>query len=115
MPDADSLSMELLLALVAIVVQVFAFAGAVLKGQQWAESQALRALSSEKGRAIVMKMVRDHLDLQFDTVTKSLESLVKTVDQMGAKIERRLDKLDTDMQNINVRVTLLEQQKRTKD
>lgn len=113
MPDTSTtISTELLIALAAIGAQAIAFVGAVLKGQQWAERQALRALASERGREIVMRMVRDHLDVKFDTMATNLEQLGKTIEQMGSKIERRLDKLDTDMQNINVRVTLLEQQKR---
>lgn len=112
MPETSTISTELLIALAAIAAQAAAFVGAVLKGQAWAERQALRALSSERGREIVMRMVRDQLDLKFDTMAASLESLAKTIEQMGSKIERRLDKLDTDMQGINVRVTLLEQQKR---
>lgn len=114
MPDANTMtiSTEMLIALFAVGAQVLAFVGAVLKGQAWAERQALRALSSERGREIVMRMVRDQIDLKFDTMATTLEGLTKTIEQMGAKIERRLDKLDTDMQGINVRVALLEQQKR---
>lgn len=109
---SNTISTELLVALAAIGAQAVAFVGAVLKGQQWAERQALRALSSERGREVVMRMVRDHLDIKFDTMAGTLEQLGKTIEQMGSKIERRLDKLDGDMQSINVRVTLLEQQKR---
>lgn len=112
MPEVQTVSTELLVGLFAIGAQLVAIVGGVLKGQQWAERQALRALSSERGREVVMKMVRDHLDIKFDTMATSLEQLGKTIEQMGSKIERRLDKLDTDMQNINVRVTLLEQQRR---
>jgi len=108
----ENISTELLLAAIAIGGQAFALVTAILKGQRWVESIALRTLSSERGREAVMRMVRDHLDVKFDGMTTTLEGLGKTVEQMGAKIERRLDKLDGDMQSINVRVTLLEQRRR---
>ena len=59
MPET-TISTELMIALFTIGAQVLVFVGAVLKGQQWAEKQALRALASERGREVVMKMVRDH-------------------------------------------------------
>lgn len=108
----NSISTEMLVAMAALIAQGIAFVTAIVKGQQWVETLALKALSSERGRSAVMRMIRDHLDMKFDAMSTSLEGLSKTIDQMGTKIERRLDKLDSDMQSINVRVTLLEQKKK---
>ena len=82
---------------------------AIIKGRDWIESTALAALKSEDGRLAVMKMNRDHLDGKLDSIVERIGELGSRINGMGNKLERRLDKLDADMQAINIRVTVLEQ------
>lgn len=82
---------------------------AVIKGRDWIERTALAALKSESGRKAVMAMNKDHLDVKLDTITDRISALGTTINSMSNKLERRLDKLDADMQAMHVRVTLLEQ------
>ena len=66
-------------------------------------------ITSGEGRDAVLKMSRDHLDGKLDSIADKVVELGTRIDSMSNKIERRLDKLDGDMQAMNVRVTLLEQ------
>lgn len=86
---------------------------AVVKGRDWVESTALAALKSEAGRSAVMRMNRDHLDVKLDGISERIGELGSRINGMSNKLERRLDKLDADMQAMHVRVTLLEQRQHT--
>ena len=107
MPNEPSLATMIALAsgaswLLTLIV-------AVIKGRDWIESTALAALKSEAGRSAVMKMNRDHLDVKLDAISERIGELGTRINGMSNKLERRLDKLDADMQAINIRVTVLEQ------
>lgn len=108
MPSADS-STATIIALASGASWLVSLIFAVIKGRDWIEKTALAALKSEAGRKAVMGMSRDHLDLKLDGISERISSLGTTINTMSNKLERRLDKLDADMQAMHVRVSLLEQ------
>lgn len=102
-------STALLIALASGASWLISLIVAVIKGRDWIESTALAALKSEAGRSAVMKMNRDHIDVKLDGISDRISELGTRINGMSNKLERRLDKLDADMQAINIRVTVLEQ------
>lgn len=108
MPSSDT-STALMIAMASGASWLVSLIFAVIKGRDWIERTALAALKSEAGRKAVMAMNRDHLDVKLDGITERIGALGSTINTMGNKLERRLDKLDADMQAMHVRVTLLEQ------
>ena len=108
-PMLNDNSTALLIAMASGASWLISLIIAVIKGRDWIESTALAALKSEAGRAAVMKMNRDHIDVKLDAIVDRIGELGSRINGMSNKLERRLDKLDADMQAINVRVTVLEQ------
>jgi len=106
--SADS-STALLIAMASGASWLISMTIAIIKGRDWIERTALAALKSEAGRTAIMKMNRDHLDVKLDNIAERINELSGRINGMGNKLERRLDKLDADMQAMHVRVTLLEQ------
>lgn len=84
----------------------------ILKGQAYVEQAALRVMRSEDGRDAILRVNRDHIDVKLDALGKAMEGISQRIETMSGKLERRLDKLDGDMQTLNVRVTLLEKQEK---
>ena len=103
--------------LVIVGVLIWVGTGAVMlfRARQWATELVLEVINSGAGRDAVLKMSRDHLDGKLDSIAERVGELGSRIDTMSNKLERRLDKLDGDMQAMNVRVTLLEQREGTKE
>lgn len=102
-------STALLIALGTGISWVISMVVAFIKGQEWIEKKALAVLKSEAGRKAILGMNRDYLEIKFDGVVERIAELGSRINSMSNKLERRLDKLDADMQAVNVRVTVLEQ------
>ena len=100
--------MELLVGAAGVVTSLLTLLSWILKGQDYVEKATLKVLRSEDGRDAMLRVVRDHIDVKLDALGKSLEDVARRIETMSTKLERRLDKLDQDMQTMNVRVTLLE-------
>lgn len=105
----EDTSTALMIAMASGASWLISLIVAVIKGRDWIEKTALAALKSEAGRSAVMKMNRDHLDVKLDAIAERINELSGRINGVGNKIERRLDKLDADMQAMHVRVSLLEQ------
>lgn len=80
----------------------------ILKGQDYVEAVTLRAMRSEDGRDAILRVTKDHIDAKLDALSKAVETVGRRVEDVGSKLERRLDKHDSEAQTMNVRVTLLE-------
>lgn len=115
MPMSADASLAFLIAAASGASWLVSLIIAVVKGRDWVEATALAALKSEAGRDAIMRMNRDHLDVKLDAIAERVVELSGRIDGVGNKIERRLDKLDADMQAMHVRVTLLEQRKSDSD
>lgn len=102
------ISTELIVAAVSVLTSLGTLVSWLLKGQEYVEKATIKVLRSEDGRDAVLRVTRDHIDLKLDGLSKSVEQVGHRIETMSTKIERRLDKLDTEMQTMNVRVTLLE-------
>lgn len=102
------LSLEMMVAGLSVLTSLATVISWFLKGQDYVEKATLKVLRSEDGRDAMLRVTRDHIDIKLDALGKSVENVGQRIDTMSTKLERRLDKLDTDMQTMNVRVTLLE-------
>ncbi len=112
MPSTDT-STALLIAVASGVSWMVSIVVAFVKGQEWIERKALAVLKSEAGRKAILGMNRDYLDIKLDGIVERITELGTRINTMGNKLERRLDKLDADMQAMHVRVSLLEQKHTT--
>jgi hypothetical protein len=88
---------------------------AALKGKAWIEDTALRTIKSAEGRAAVLEITNDRhasIDLKLDSMARALEMLATRlegrIDQMGAKLEAKLDRLDRDTHSLDKRLAVLE-------
>lgn len=103
------------LIVMGVLVWVGSMAGVLLKARSWATELILEVITSGAGRNAVLQMSRDHLDAKLDSIASKVGELGGRIDTMSNKLERRLDKLDGDMQAMHVRVTLLEQRENSKE
>lgn len=103
------------LIVVGILVWIISGAVALLRARAWATELILEVIASGEGRKAVLEMSRDHLDAKLDSIATKVGDLGGRIDTMSNKLERRLDKLDGDMQAMHVRVTLLEQRGNTQE
>lgn len=103
------------LVVVGVLIWVVSGAVALLRARAWATELVLEVITSGAGRNAVLEMSRDHLDAKLDSIASKVGELGGRIDTMSNKIERRLDKLDGDMQAMHVRVTLLEQRENAKE
>jgi len=75
--------------------------GAVLKGREWVEAQVIKAIKSSDGRSAVLEVTRD----RFDRIEEKIDSLAKTVQQLGehlgGQIIQMSTKIDTGMERLN--------------
>ena len=117
---------DLLFAIIGTLSSIATFSVWLMRGQSWAERLMLGVMKSDYGRKAIEKVAmdslqgaagqeavrrasREHLELKMDNLAYRITELASRIDTMGTKLEKRLDKLDDDMQNLHVRVSLLEQ------
>jgi len=103
------------LVVMGVLIWVVSGAGTLLRARAWATELVLEVITSGAGRNAVLQMSRDHLDAKLDSIASKVGELGGRIDTMSNKLERRLDKLDGDMQAMHVRVTLLEQRENAKE
>lgn len=106
-------SPALLIAAFSVATSAATLLSWFLKGQEYVEKATIKVLRSEDGREAILRVTRDHIDVKLDALNKSVEGVGQRIETMSGKLERRLDKLDSDMQTMNVRVTLLEKRSDT--
>lgn len=103
-----NISTELIVGAFGVLTSLATLIGWIFKGQEYVERATIKVLRSEDGRDAILKVTKDHIDAKLDALNKAVEGVGRRVEEMSGKLERRLDKLDSDMQTMNVRVTLLE-------
>lgn len=90
--------------------------GAVLKGREWVEDQVIKAIKSADGRAAVLEVTRD----RFDRIEEKIDSLAKSVQQVGenlggqiiqmsTKIDSGLERLSRDAHDLDKRLFSIEE------
>lgn len=109
----DTVSVEMLVAGFGVLTSLATLVSWFLKGQEYVEKATIKVLRSEDGRDAILRVTRDHIDVKLDALNKAVEGVGQRIEQMSGKLERRLDKLDSDVQTMNVRVTLLEKRSDT--
>ena len=122
----SNISPDLLFAIIGTLSSIATFGVWLMRGRGWAEKLMLGVMKSDYGRRAIEKVAmdslqgaagqeavrranREHLELKMDNLAYRITELGTRIESMGSKLERRLDKLDEDMQNLHVRVSLLEQ------
>ncbi len=122
----SNITPDLLFAVIGTLSSIATFSVWLMRGQSWAERLMLGVMKSDYGRKAIEKVAmdslqgaagqeavrrasREHLELKMDNLAYRITELASRIDTMGTKLEKRLDKLDDDMQNLHVRVSLLEQ------
>lgn len=113
-PDAQ-LSVAVGVAVATCLGWLISVAVAVVRGKDWLEAIALRVLKSAEGRAAVLEITSDQheqIDDRLEKLTKAVEvmgaRLEGRIEQMGNKIDSRLDRLDTDSRNLDKRLFVVE-------
>lgn len=89
---------------------------AVLRGREMVAKMALAAIGSLEGRAVVLAITSDkhgRIEEKLDTLVRTLDGMALRlegrIDQMTAKIETQLTRLDADTREMEVRLAVLEQ------
>ena len=100
---------------VSLAAWAVSFAWGVLKARDWVERVALSALKSGEGRTVMVdavsdrhSRVEDKLDALTQHVTLIADRLEGRIEAVAVRMESRLDRLDKDAHQLDVRLSIIE-------
>ena len=109
------MEMPAIVSYVSLAAWVVSFAWGVLKARDWVETVALNALKSGEGRTVMVdavsdrhSRVEDKLDALTQHVTSIADRLEGRIEAVAVRMETRLDRLDKDAHQLDVRLSIIE-------